>query len=280
MSTDKPVWYLKEVKSINEDAQNLLEIYSGLAKNEVLPHVLSLRDEAFKVFHYACIGQLRFLSFHLPRISFYNKVLDHLRSDPTAGFLDAGCCFGQELRFLANQGIPGSQLFGCDIEQVFVDLGYRLFLDRERLHATFAIGDLTTVPGQDGTSQLDEKLGGKIDVVFASSLFHLWDYERQLRAAVRLVGLCRSRAGVMITGRQMGSVLAGHYEINAIKDGAMHYRHNIESMRGFWSDVGEATGTRWEVEAGLYLAEELEQTKDAAWADSNIRMIWWCATRL
>lgn len=29
-------------------------------------------------------------------------------------------------------------------------------------------------------------------------------------------------------------------------------------MKGFWWEVGEVTGTRWEPEASLYFAEELE----------------------
>jgi len=38
----KPEWYQEDVKSINPDAQNLLENYSGFQADEVLPHVLSL----------------------------------------------------------------------------------------------------------------------------------------------------------------------------------------------------------------------------------------------
>lgn len=38
----KPEWYQEDVKSINPDAQNLLENYSGFKADEVLPHVLSL----------------------------------------------------------------------------------------------------------------------------------------------------------------------------------------------------------------------------------------------
>ena len=41
-SNDETGWFQREVKSINPDAQRLLENYSGLAPAEVLPHVLSL----------------------------------------------------------------------------------------------------------------------------------------------------------------------------------------------------------------------------------------------
>lgn len=44
MAPSKPDcdWFQKEVKTINPDAQRLLENYSGFAPDEVLPHVLSL----------------------------------------------------------------------------------------------------------------------------------------------------------------------------------------------------------------------------------------------
>lgn len=223
---------------------------------------------------------MRFLSFNLPHLPFYPRVLDRLRADPKAGFLDAGCCFGQELRFLADQGVPGCQLFGCDLERVFIDLGYQLFRDKHHFGATFAVGDLTSDQADGDTNQISKKLAGKIDIVFASSLFHMWDYEMQLRVAVQLVRLCRDREGVMIAGRQLGSLLGGSYPAKGINDGGIHYRHNVETIKGFWCDVGNATQTSWTVEGGLYMGEEIEQTKNAPWADSNLRMIWWCATRV
>ncbi|BDD63640.1 hypothetical protein MPDQ_005757 [Monascus purpureus] len=211
---------------------------------------------------------------------FYPRVLEKLLSDPEAGFLDAGCCFGQEIRFLASQVIPESQLFGCDLEQIFIDLGYRLFRDKDKLQATFAIGDLTAEESTLEAGQLTQKLFGKLDVVFASSLFHMWDYDTQFRAALRLAKLCRGKPGVMITGRQMGSLVPGHYEMKGMKDGAFQYRHDAKTMEKFWREVGEATKTTWKVEAGLYHGEEVEQTRNTPWWDEKIQMIWWCATHL
>ncbi|KAJ5675453.1 hypothetical protein N7462_008350 [Penicillium macrosclerotiorum] len=275
----KPQWYREQVQSINPDAQRLLENYSHLAPDEVLPHVLSLRDEAFAVFHYACIGQMRFLSFNLSHMPFYKKLLERLQSNPTAVFLDAGCCFGQEIRFLADQGIPGSQLFGCDLEQVFIDLGYQLFRDKDTLDAKFVTGDLTEDDDQFHSGRLSQELAGKIDVIFASSLFHMWDYDTQLRVATRMAKFCTDKEGVMISGRQMGSLVGGHYNMAGMKDGAMHYRHDTKTMEDFWRKVGEATQTVWKLESGLYWGQELDQTKDAPWFDDNLRMMWWCATR-
>lgn len=274
----KPEWYQEDVKSINPDAQNLLKNYSGFQAEEVLPHVLSLRAEAFRIYHYPCIGQMRFLSFHIPRHPLFERVLEHLRNNPTAGFLDAGCCFGQEIRYLAHQGIPSRQLFGLDVEQAFIDLGYKLFRDKDRLEATFTLGDLTV---DDGGSEeaLTQTLGGKIDIAYASSLFHLWDYGTQLKAATRLVSLLRDQVGVIVVGRQLGSIFAGEYPLTGFSDGTQ-YRHNFESLKGFWLDVGQATGTQWKVEAELKVEDVVQQNLKSSWGDSNMRMIWWSATRI
>ncbi|KAJ5150324.1 hypothetical protein N7448_001902 [Penicillium atrosanguineum] len=275
---DKPAWYQTEVQSINAEAQRLLESYSSFRPDEVLPHVLKLRDEAFSICDYPCIGQLRFLSFSLPEHTVYSRVLTRLREDPTAGFLEAGCCFGQEIRYLADQGIPGIQLMGCDVEPAFFDLGYKLFRDQDTLGATFVSGDLTSEQCLEPSTDISRYLASKVDIVFASSLFHLWNYECQVRASINLVRLCRDKPGVMVVGRQLGSVLAGHYSMKDVGKGA-NYRHNIETLKGLWYDVGEATNTRWTVEAGLYIGSELAKVKDSAWADANDRMIWWCVTR-
>ncbi|RHZ57482.1 uncharacterized protein CDV56_106069 [Aspergillus thermomutatus] len=225
----KPDWYQRDVQSINADAQSP--------------------------------GKMRFLAFNLPRMPFYNRVLERLRTDPSTNFLDAGCCFGQEIRSLVDQGISGKQLFGCDVEQAFIDLGYLLFRDKDR-------------------SQLSRTMSGKIDIIFASSLFHLWDYDTQVRAAIRLVRLCRDKPGVMITGRQLGSRLGGHYPMHGVNEEALHYRHNVETLKGFWRDIEAATQTRWTLEASFFADEAAEQTnKVRPVEDTNATMIWWCATR-
>ena len=166
---------------------------------------------------------MRFHSFSHSHMPFWPRVLERLRTDPSGEFLDVGCCFGQEIRFLADQGIPGKQLFGCDSEQVLIDLGYWLFRDEDRLKATFAVGDLCADEPHFDDSEIARKLKGKISFVFASSLFHMWDWNTQVKVATRLVNLCRQRSGVMITGRQLGSVEGDHYSMAGMKEGPRQY---------------------------------------------------------
>lgn len=210
---------------------------------------------------------------------FWPRVLERLRADPSSGFLDAGCCFGQEIRFLADQGIAGEQLFGRDLEQVFIDPGYRLFRDTDRLKASFAVGDLNADEATFDDGEIFQKLHDKIDIVFASSLFHMWDWDTQFKVATRLVKICRPKSGVMTAGRQMGSTKGDHYTMAGMKDNAVHYQHDPETMERFRGAVGEAIQSSWKVEAGLYWAEEVEKTKNMPWADDKMRMMWWCATR-
>ncbi|OJJ98940.1 hypothetical protein ASPACDRAFT_44569 [Aspergillus aculeatus ATCC 16872] len=126
---------------------------------------------------------------------------------------------------------------------------------------------------------LAETVNGKLEVVLTNSVLHLWDYGTQVKVAARLVRLCKEKPGVMIAGRQMGARLAGHYALKGFKDDPMHYRHNVESIKGFWYDVGQVTGTRWRVEAEMYWGEEWEKTRNVSFTDENVRMLWFCAVR-
>lgn len=280
-SENNGIYDAKKIQ-INAEAQALLESYSKIPPEDVLNHVVKLRDEAFAVYHYACIGQMRFLSFNLSHMPFYPKVLSALHESDAGGFLDIGCCFGQEIRWLANEGIPHKQLYGCDLEKVFIDLGYKLFLDENKLGAKFIVGDIAQADEAIYTaSPLVQELSGKMQVIFASSLLHMWDYEEQLLVVKRLVDICLDQPGVMITGRQLGSHLGGRYPMTGMSrdENAKNYRHNEQTIRGLWHEIGEVTGTQWTVETATYHGEEIEQSKNAPFAEPNMCMIWWCATR-
>ena len=193
--------------------------------------------------------------------------------------MDAGCCFGQEIRFLVhNEGIPSTQLYGFDLEPAFIDMGYELFRDQDKLHAHMLSGDIfaeaTAPEGKDLTA-----MEGKMDIVHAASLLHSWGWDDMITATKRLLSLTRKQAGSMVIGNQMGSLDAGQYAMPTGK--GFNYRHNVESMERFWCQVGEETGTTWKVEAGMFLPAAVKENLNHSWAklDPNMRMIWFCATR-
>lgn len=123
----------------------------------------------------------------------------------------------------------------------FFELGYRLFLDRDTLKSKFIEADIT-----DANSALSG-LDGEIDIIYAASFLHLFDYEGQVEVCKRLVKLLRGERDSLILGRQIGNTNAGEHVQTTNESGVM-YRHNTESFKKMWDDVGEGTRTKWRVD--------------------------------
>ncbi len=270
---ERPGWYQADVDTIPEEARALLENYSHIRPEQVLSQVLSIRDAGFEIGTYACIGQLRFLDNSLPKNLFYPRIKDRLRAG--ARFLDAGCCFAQEIRYLVGrEGIPSGQLYGVDVEPRFIELGYDLFRDRDSLHSIFMHGDLAASLDSATNTEL-AKLRDRMDVVYVSSVLHLWGWDDMLAAAKRLVELACDVPGTMIIGSQLGSLDAGEYPMPF----GVQYRHSMQSMKAFWEQISRETDTRWVVEAGT--SETARDQKGQWWAknDPNMCMIEFCVTK-
>src|SRR4051812_13987345 len=111
----------------------------------------------------------QFLDLHLPTTAIYPSLLARLTTQSDK-FLDIGCCFGQEIRQLILDGVPSANTYGGDRHSGFFDVGYDLFRDRESLHpTTFIAADVF-----DDASALVTELAGKVDVIYAGALFHLF----------------------------------------------------------------------------------------------------------
>lgn len=83
--------------------------------------------------------------------------------------LDAGCCFGQDIRELVEDGTLAENLYDLEIESKLVDLGYDLFHDREKLRPSIIISDI-----MDDSEQL-ATLTGKIDILVVIKFMHFWN---------------------------------------------------------------------------------------------------------
>jgi SAM-dependent methyltransferase len=184
-------------------------------------------------------GQFRFLDLSIGKSSHYDEVLSKVKSGDK--FLDIGCCFGQDVRRLVYDGAPISNVHGSDLEQPFLDLGYDLFLDEDKLpRSTFLAADIFAE-----SSPLD-KLKGDVDIIHAASFFHLFNLKDGTTIAHKLVGMLRKKSGNMILGRQMGNETAQEFTRKS-GSGSM-FRHNPESFKKWWEEIGEATGTKWSVD--------------------------------
>jgi hypothetical protein len=131
--------------------------------------------------------------------------------------------------------VPSTQLTGCDLRPEFFALGYELFRDASSLKATFFPADVFA----SGTP-LDD-LNGKIDIIYVGSFLHLFTYDTQVRICKRLVNILRVEAGAMVVGRQVGATVAGE-KISRTNMEERMWRHDEESFKRMWREVGEATG--------------------------------------
>jgi len=234
---------------IGDAERRLLEQYSGIPSDRIVTHVVDVRDRAWKIFPYPCIGMYRFLDMDIITSPVYGEVVQRVKNGEK--LLDLGCCFGQELRQLAFNGVPTENLYGSDLRMDFMELGYDLFLDRDKLEAKFIAADIF-----DEDSDL-KLLDGQINIIHTGSFFHLFTWNEQVQIAKRVIRLLKPQPNSMVIGRQIGNLAPGEYLRRNGK--GTRYRHNEDTWKRMWEEVGNATGTKWKVEAGL--------------VDNDIRMV-------
>jgi hypothetical protein len=131
----------------------------------------------------------------------------------------------------------------------FFDLGYKLFRDASTLQAKFLAADIW-----DPSSPLAE-LEGKVDIIYIASFLHLFNYEKQVAVCKRIVGLLREKKGSVVFGRKAGHLEAGE-KVHLTNQRQKMFRHNEESFKKMWLEVGEATGTKWTVDVGYFEVEK------------------------
>ncbi|KAI5276330.1 hypothetical protein E4T47_00754 [Aureobasidium subglaciale] len=251
-------WFQDELEDVNPQARSVLETYCNIPSDEVVPHVLNIistydpfsslltsrkRDKAWEVFPYPCIGQFRFLDMPLGGFETYPEIVRRLKSGDQK-YLDLGCCFGQDIRRLVTDGVSSEVLIGSDLHQGFLDLGYSLFKDRGTLKSEFIAADV--FESQSALTPLE----GKIDIIHASSFFHLFGYEGQKKIARRVVQLLKPQKDSLLVGRQVGNINAHEEESSASGSGNM-FLQNVDSWKQMWSEIEEETGTKWKAEAAL-----------------------------
>lgn len=159
-------------------------------------------------------------------------------------YLDLGCCFGQDIRRLVKDGVASENCYGSDLRLNFMELGYELFLDKNSLKTKFIEADVF-----DPESNL-KSLDGQIDILHAAAFFHLFDYENQKKVGKRVARLLRPQKGSLLVGRQVGNVKGGEFEHRTNTTQKM-FRHDVETWKQMWKEIGEETGTSWEADATL-----------------------------
>ncbi|KAH8804396.1 hypothetical protein F5884DRAFT_859021 [Xylogone sp. PMI_703] len=268
-------WYRQD---LSEDTigemRSVLERYSKIPSERVVDHIKEVRDKAWEVYPYGSVGMFGFLTLNMPYMPEYTEILDRLRTGDQK-FIDVGCCFGQEIRRLVYDGVPSENLYGLDLHKGFMDIGYDLFCDKATLQSTFIAADIF-----DSSNPAFENIAGKIDIVHAGSFFHLFSWDEQVKAAKQIVNFLKPQLGSMLVGKHAGDINPG----NKSRPGRLgsRYRHNGETWKKMWEQIGEETGTKWEVQVDE-LADN-EYFKDGRqygdWDSETTRRLQFCVRRL
>ncbi|CAE7207007.1 hypothetical protein P3342_011292 [Pyrenophora teres f. teres] len=258
-SSERPNWFDPDptIDAISPDFRRLLQSYSGIPADELLDHVVKVREEAWAIHPFPCIGRFLFLQNNFKGLEDeYNEVIQRLCQGQK--LLDMACCVGQTIRYLVNGGAPSEQIYGCDLHPEYIEVGYKLFRDRGTLKTKFLTADVF-----DSNSALSE-LKGQMDMVFAGDFFHLWGYEKQVDVCKRVASLLRSQPGSMILGRQVGAPQA--FETQGPPGVGVMFLHNVESFNKMWKDIGDELGVSFTVKTwfGLLPTGKLVLKKDDA----------------
>ena len=115
-------------------------------------------------------------------------------------------------------------------------------------------------------------MDGRVDVIYAGSFLHLFGYPDQVEVCKRAVKLLRNKDGSLLLGRQVGSITAGETAHRTNRAQTM-FRHNEESFKKMWQEVGDLTKSRWRVEAKLVPLEEPISNGHGGWRDPDQRRL-------
>jgi len=159
-----------------------------------------------------------------------------------------GCFIGQESRRLVFDGAPSENIYAVDSRRKFFELGYKFFFDQDRLKTKFLAADLF-----ESEPEL-ESLNGTISIVYAGSIFHLFDLPLQRQLVKRTIDFLAPQPGSLVLGRQVGDINAGPFQ-HMTNGGGTMFRHNEQSWKRLWDEVGRDTGSKWEVCVELKLTK-------------------------
>ena len=107
----------------------------------------------------------------------YNTVVKPTISKETK-IIDLGCCFGTDIRYLIADGANPSLITGTDQFTEYIQLGYDLFGDKDKLKTKFIIEDFFS---DQFTQRVLQNLAddrSKYDIAYAGSVYHLFSLEQ------------------------------------------------------------------------------------------------------
>lgn len=190
------------------------------------------------------------------------------------------------MRKLIYDGVSPSRIYASDLHADFWKLGLELFRDQDRLPDGLFLYPADLFRSDSALEPVEHS----ISIVHANAIFHLFNYESQIKVAKQVVKLLRPKSGSLIIGQQSANVNAGDYERRLEDRDSTIFRHNSESWEKMWEQAGrELTSElgsgeiKFKVESELSLAElpkGVERPQGGQWANSGMSRMWFTVERL
>lgn len=279
-NTNPPVpYYLRDIRfQVSPEFKNRLAHDAGIPVDRVAEHCQDIRDKAWAIRAYPCVGFGFYFQPPLLLISPAYPLLLQKMKEPRQRYLDIGCFLGIDMRFLFHDLSGGEEVaekfVGCDIVD-FWDLGCELFRDKGGAFdrgARFVRADFMD-RGNGGMKELQ----GACDVVNISAVLHQFGGQAQMDACKRLIEFAKKDKGSIVMGNQLEFKTKGEKTI--AKTTAVY--HNEESWKEFWDEVSEKTGTKWEAHAESKSWEQCGyDPKLPAYWGPDAGMLFWYSVRL
>lgn len=306
MSTGFESSHLTSDPTIPPALHEVLAQYSNVPVSELVTHVKNVRDKAWLKFQYPCIGLYAFLRLNASTLSSYPAVVERMKEGDR--LLDLGCCLGQETRKLVFDGAPSENIVGMDLEGAFIEYGYDLFLDRDRLASKFWVGDIfdldksrpvvtTTHVGREKTSlapgastSVSNADLGRFDIIMAIYLVHLFSYDDQVRGLTILVtqllkiGSYSPGKPCLIFGLRLGTTNPRVIPHSTAAKTGETFGHNAESWTKLVEEVQERCRKEpgeemkgLKLEVGAKLGEPMEfMNRGNKGLGDDFRFLEWC----
>lgn len=248
----KEEMYLDGIPNEYSRFRELLEKYSKVPPDEVVSEIFKIREKAWAIANYPCIGHFMYLpmrEFDGNNNTEMYKAIDRLKAPGSQDtFLEIGGFLFHTLRRLVYEGVDSTRLYGTDLHAEFFELGYQQFRDRETLKSTFVTADLLLSDAEYEASAVPKTLDGNISLIHATNFFHLFTWDAQIRICERIVrffrrGLSADTPAVLF-GFHAGSLTPGEYQVGGTIPVFLHGEDTFQSL---WDEVGKKTGTNWKV---------------------------------
>lgn len=166
-------------------------------------------------------------------------------------------------------------MLASDLVGAFWEAGYELFGDRSKFHAQFTQANILE---PSNALLADERLKGKMDVVYMGGFLHVFNANEQLQALEAVAGF--TKVGSIVCGFQWGldrglasEELLAHKQAESM--------HDDRTMLKLWERVEEKTGTGWKVVASMHpMSEFYAEERDYLWVGKGAAVVIFRAERV